>query len=61
MQGDEAVSPVVGVILLVAITVVLSATVFVLVKTFNDDKADPAPALAMSKDQVDDEALVVRA
>ena len=59
--GEEAVSPVIGVILLVAVTVVLSATVFVLAAGMNDDKAEPAPQLLMAADESADEAQVLRA
>jgi archaeal type IV pilus assembly protein PilA len=61
VPDESAVSPVIGVILLVAITVVLSATVFVMVMAFKDDSARPAPTLTMSKDQAESEAQVVRA
>src|SRR5688572_21895357 len=59
--GEEAVSPVIGVILLVAITVVLSATVFFLVSRMRGDNAEAAPHLMMSADEGDAEAQVVRA
>ena len=44
VQADEAVSPVIGVILMVAITVVLAAVVFVLVSNLSktSDKAEEA-------------------
>lgn len=41
-RADQAVSPIIGVILMVAITVVISATVMVLVGTFAQDTQGPA-------------------
>ncbi|MEK6985029.1 MAG: type IV pilin N-terminal domain-containing protein [Candidatus Thermoplasmatota archaeon] len=53
-NADEAVSPVIGVILMVAITVVLAAVVFVLVSGLSGDQKDQAPSLSFSKkDDVD--------
>lgn len=46
--NDEAVSPVIGVILMVAITVVLAAVVFVLVSNLSKTN-DQAPQLTFSK------------
>jgi archaeal type IV pilus assembly protein PilA len=46
--NDEAVSPVIGVILMVAITVVLAAVVFVLVSNLSKTN-DQAPQLTLSK------------
>ena len=50
VQADEAVSPVIGVILMVAITVVLAAVVFVLVSNLSktSDRAEEAAATARS-------------
>ena len=48
-QADEAVSPVIGVILMVAITVVLAAVVFVLVSNLSDS-GDQAPQMSFTKD-----------
>lgn len=48
-QNDEAVSPVIGVILMVAITVVLAAVVFVLVGNLTEDSGDSAPTIQMTK------------
>lgn len=42
-QADEAVSPVIGVILMVAITVVLAAVVFVLVSNLSKQSGESAP------------------
>lgn len=44
VQADEAVSPVIGVILMVAITVVLAAVVFVLVSNLSGDQQDTVNA-----------------
>lgn len=50
VQADEAVSPVIGVILMVAITVVLAAVVFVLVSNLSktSDKSEDAAFTASS-------------
>jgi flagellin-like protein len=50
VQADEAVSPVIGVILMVAITVVLAAVVFVLVSNLSktSDKAEEAATTSRS-------------
>jgi flagellin-like protein len=48
-QNDEAVSPVIGVILMVAITVVLAAVVFVLVSNLGKG-SEKAPNLSFNKD-----------
>ena len=48
-QDTEAVSPVIGVILMVAITVVLAAVVFVLVQGLSQDKADATPVIQFQK------------
>jgi flagellin-like protein len=45
---DEAVSPVIAVILMVAITVVLAATVYVWVSGFGSNSSTPAKSLALS-------------
>src|SRR5688500_16831791 len=49
-QNDEAVSPVIGVILMVAITVVLAAVVFVLVSNLGEG-ADEKPQVGFTKDE----------
>ncbi len=46
-QADEAVSPVIGVILMVAITVVLAAVVFVLVGNLTDT-SESAPSITFT-------------
>ena len=46
--GDEAVSPVIAVILMVAITVVLAATVYVWVSGFGGGNGSPAKTMALS-------------
>lgn len=57
---DEAVSPVIGVILMVAITVVLAAVVFVLVGGFSE-KAEKAPHITFKVDENARTLTVVRA
>src|SRR4051812_13673222 len=47
-QDDEGVSPVIAVILMVAITVVLAATVYVWVSGFGAQTSQPAKSLALS-------------
>jgi archaeal type IV pilus assembly protein PilA len=49
-QDDEAVSPVIGVILMVAITVVLAAVVFVLVTRLSGDEASTTPNFGFTPD-----------
>lgn len=49
-QADEAVSPVIGVILMVAITVVLAAVVFVLVGNLTDT-SEAAPSVSFIKSE----------
>ena len=46
--SDEAVSPVIAVILMVAITVVLAATVYVWVSGFGSQSSQPAKSMALS-------------
>jgi flagellin-like protein len=46
-NDDEAVSPVIAVILMVAITVVLAATVYVWVQGYSGDKSRPNGAVAL--------------
>lgn len=48
IKDEEAVSPVIGVILMVAITVVLAAVVFVLVQDLAD-VSESAPALSITE------------
>ncbi len=59
-QNDEAVSPVIGVILMVAITVVLAAVVFVLVSDLGDT-GDSAPQMSFTKSEGDDQIKVAKA
>lgn len=47
---DEAVSPVIAVILMVAITVVLAATVYVWVSGFGSNSSAPAKSMALTSD-----------
>ena len=55
MRSDEAVSPVIAVILMVAITVVLAATVFVLVQDIGGGQSVPPTAnLAVEVDHAAD-------
>jgi flagellin-like protein len=48
--NDEAVSPVIGVILMVAITVVLAAVVFVLVSNLSKNSNTAAPNVTFNQD-----------
>lgn len=59
-HNDEAVSPVIGVILMVAITVVLAAVVFVLVSNLGGD-SNTAPAISWNKNESQDTLSVVTA
>jgi len=54
VQADDAVSPVIAVILMVAITVVLAATVFVLVSDIGSNTSKNAPAISWSESESDD-------
>lgn len=47
-RSDSAVSPVIAVILMVAITVVLAATVYVWVSSFGSQSTTPAKTLSLS-------------
>ena len=60
VRDEDGVSPVIGVILMVAITVVLGAVVFILA---SDIGADPnqAPAMSFNKDESNDRLQVVSA
>lgn len=58
---ENAVSPVIAVILMVAITVVLAATVFVLVSDIDKNNASPAPQIAWREDQQADTLTVQQA
>jgi flagellin-like protein len=59
-QNDEAVSPVIGVILMVAITVVLAAVVFVLVSNLGKS-SNSAPTFALNRDDASDRLSVTSA
>jgi len=56
--NDEAVSPVIGVILMVAITVVLAAVVFVLVSNLSKGGSQSAPNLAINTDDTLDRLVI---
>lgn len=58
VQADEAVSPVIAVILMVAITVVLAATVFVLVSDIGSNTSKAAPAVTFRIDEGLDQLIV---
>ncbi|GAB7089952.1 hypothetical protein JCM18237_02230 [Halorubrum luteum] len=59
-QGDErAVSPVIGVILMVAITVILAAVIGTFVLGLGDQVGDSAPQATFSIDDVDDNTIEV--
>jgi flagellin-like protein len=58
VQADEAVSPVIAVILMVAITVVLAATVFVLVSDIGGNKAAAAPTFNLQPNEGSDKLSV---
>ena len=58
VQVDDAVSPVIAVILMVAITVVLAATVFVLVSDIGGQTGTTAPAFSLSADDSIDRLVV---
>jgi archaeal type IV pilus assembly protein PilA len=59
-RDDEAVSPVIGVILMVAITVVLAAVVFVLVNNLGEG-AESAPVISFTKSESADSLSIVTA
>ncbi len=58
---EEAVSPVIGVILMVAITVVLAAVVFVLVSDLGGGDANAQPAISWKQSEAGDYAEVTSA
>ena len=60
VQADEAVSPVIGVILMVAITVVLAAVVFVLVSNLGKTSSS-TPTFSLSRDEANDRLSVTSA
>lgn len=59
VQADEAVSPVIGVILMVAITVVLAAVVFVLVSNLSKTSSK-APDVSFTLDENTDRLSLVK-
>lgn len=61
VESDEAVSPVIAVILMVAITVVLAATVFVLVSDIGSNTAKNAPQMGWADDEAADSFSVTQA
>ena|SRR5688572_22574877 len=61
VEADDAVSPVIAVILMVAITVVLAATVFVLVSDIGANTQKNAPQIGWTTDEVDDQLSVSQA
>ena len=61
VQADEAVSPVIGVILMVAITVVLAAVVFVLVSNLSKGTGDTTPAVSFQQNDGTDRLEVTSA
>ncbi len=60
LRDNEAVSPVIGVILMVAITVVLAAVVFVLVQQLGASGSNVGPNLGMQSNDADDQVTVIR-
>lgn len=61
LASSEAVSPVIGVILMVAITVVLAATVFVLVSDIGPGGGSSLPNIALEVSEAQDRATVTTA
>lgn len=61
VDADEAVSPVIAVILMVAITVVLAATVFVLVSDIGSQTQTTQPAVSWTMDEVADRWEIAQA
>lgn len=59
-RQEEGVSPVIGVILMVAITVVLAAVVFVMVNQFGAG-GDEAPSVAFNRDEARDQITLTKA
>lgn len=60
-NADEAVSPVIGVILMVAITVVLAAVVFVLVNNLTGDAGEASQDVTATTDEGKDRIDVITA
>lgn len=59
MRDDAGVSPVIGTILMVAITVVIAAVVFVIASGFGE-KTEGAPSVSFRKDATEREVMVIR-
>jgi flagellin-like protein len=60
-MDDDAVSPVIGVILMVAITVVLAAVIFVIVSGMGNKSQQSAPTPVLQVDDINDRLSVVSA
>jgi flagellin-like protein len=60
-KNEEAVSPVIGVILMVAITVVLAAVVFVLVSNLSKNSNTAAPNVTFNQDNSAHKLTIVSA
>src|ERR1041385_9213553 len=60
-KNEEAVSPVIGVILMVAITVVLAAVVFVLVSNLSKNSNTAAPNITFNQDNAGHKLTIVSA
>ena len=60
-KNEEAVSPVIGVILMVAITVVLAAVVFVLVSNLSKNSNTAAPNITFNQDNAGHTLTIVSA
>lgn len=60
-NADEAVSPVIGVILMVAITVVLAAVVFVLVNNLTGDAGEASMDITGTRDEGKDRIDIITA
>ena len=61
IDGEEAVSAVIGVILMVAITVAIAATVYVYVSGMMGGGSSATPTMAMNVDNANDKFTVVSA
>jgi len=58
-DGDRAVSPVIGVILMVAITVILATVIGAVVLDFGNSAGDSAPSASLDVEATDDDANTV--
>ncbi len=58
VEGDEAVSAVIGVILMVAITVAIAATVYVYVSGMIGGGTESTPSMAFARDNANDKIYV---